>query len=50
MLIRRESFSNSAITVQYDLPCLDVPMNTKGQIRGSSKSSALVATRPRKQE
>ena len=44
MLIRRESFSISAITMQYDSPCPDLPMNTKGQIGDSSKGSALVAT------
>ena len=55
MLVGPESFSNSSITKHYDSPFLDVPMNTKGEIRGSSKgSSALVATssisQPRKQD
>ena len=43
-LNRRESFFNLAITMQYGSPCPDLPMNTKGQMRDSSKGSALVAT------
>ena len=53
MIIRRDSFPNSTITMQYESPYLDVPMNTKGQIKGSSNVSALVAISgigpPRKQ-
>ena len=54
MVITLDSFPKSATTMQYGSPHLDAPINTQGQIRCSSKGSALVAIgeigQPRKPE